>query len=212
MTLHRISGYLVFFSNLILTTTGLLFSPLGLSYTHADRFHLHRPFGDVKGLSWIAWPTFEVSLWVIGPLQLSTAVLLVRAARRHDIAAHQRYATLHTIFGLVIHLQRANMVAVQVFAAILEHVVPDATQRSLGVPTDKREFWKGEMASFALTVSRLPSLCSFLRLMRVAQAWAAFAIAFPSAWQVATSGRSKKSVSNGSANGKVANGKAVKAE
>lgn len=151
ISLHRFSGWAVFSSVLVLTCTGLLFSPFKLAYTHPDALHLHRPFPDIKALAWIVWPTFEASLWIIGPIQIATAVMTVQAAREKKIARHRTLANLHTVSGLVIHIQRVNLVVTKAIAAVLLALNQDQRD-GLGVPKDARDFWKGEMAGFALTV------------------------------------------------------------
>ncbi len=99
---HRRTGYFVLTGSLGLSLTGYTLLVRDIAHSHEDPWHLH----DFNGVSPVGWPTFEASLWALGPVYLLTLYKTAATARRRDLKAHERWAAAHTISAYVISLER----------------------------------------------------------------------------------------------------------
>lgn len=174
--LHRVLGRLILLSALPLAITPFFFKAKGVFYTHEDALHLHRPFASLAAhsstpsvlrplLRGVLWPTSEVFGWIISTIFLFTAYKTVTTARSRRIAEHKRWATMQTLVGLTIHIERFTLVFCSALASAIANILPEHLKIALGVPTKRSDFAAGEMAAFAFSL------------------WAAAAITVPWAWQ-----------------------------
>lgn len=148
---HRILGYTAATLSLILTISGLALPLRRLSYSHPNFFHLHTlRIGGPKTRPLLAWPTFDAALPIIGILLPWTLFHTIKHARAKQFVEHQRWATLHTLVGYIVPLQRAYIVAFQLGGHILFHL-PQHLKDKIAVPVKGPEAWAAEQASFALT-------------------------------------------------------------
>lgn len=172
---HRILGRVILVSALPLAITPMFFKAKGVFYTHEDALHLHRPFASLAAhastpstlrpfLRAVVWPTSEVFSWVISPLLFFTAYKTIMTARSRRIAEHKKWATMHTLVGLTIHIERFTLVICAQIGMLIASMSSEEFKTALGVP-ERQDFAKGEMAAFAVSL------------------WAAAAITVPWAWQ-----------------------------
>lgn len=91
----------------MLSLTGYTLLVRNIAHSHADPWHMY----DLNGLSPIPWPTFEATLWALGPAYLLTLFKTAASARRRDFRAHERWAVLHTISAYIISLERLVVLA-----------------------------------------------------------------------------------------------------
>ena len=106
-SVHRGIGYFILAGSLVLSLTGYTLVIRDIAHSHADPWHMH----DLNGVSPIPWPTFEATLWALGPVYLLTLFKTATAARRKDFQAHERWAVLHTVSAYVISLERLVVLA-----------------------------------------------------------------------------------------------------
>ncbi|KAK3186106.1 hypothetical protein K4F52_005096 [Lecanicillium sp. MT-2017a] len=102
---HRQTGYFILTGSLLLSMTGYTLVLRDIAYSRANPWHLH----NFNGASPISWPTFEASLWAMGPVYLLTLYKTATTARRRDLKAHERWAAAHTISAYAISLERLFM-------------------------------------------------------------------------------------------------------
>jgi hypothetical protein len=172
---HRILGRVILISAIPLAITPMFFKAKGVFYTHDDALHVHRPFASLAAhastpsivrpiLKAVLWPTSEVFSWIISPCLLFSAYKTIVTARSRRIAEHKKWATMHTLAGLTIHIERFTLVICAQIGTILASMSSEDFRTALGVP-ERQDFAKGEMAAFAVSL------------------WAAAAITVPWAWQ-----------------------------
>lgn len=164
--IHRLSGYVAASMSLVLALSGLAFTlrkrlfGTELMYSHPNPLHLHRL--RIQGWTVLAWPTFEATLYFIGPVQLYSLVRLVRAARSKRYLEHQTWSVTYTIAGFTIALQRVGMVLAAIAANIVHFGLSDRSKRAMGIPIEFGQAqWNAEMADFALTTSLAFVFASF---------------------------------------------------
>lgn len=99
---HRTSGYIVMATSLMLALTGLGLLTNYKDSPHPPFFTLH----SFNGRSPIPWPSFRLttSLLSIPFLYSLYHAAMAGKAKKYDL--HRRWATIHTIFGYAIGLER----------------------------------------------------------------------------------------------------------
>lgn len=163
-------------SALPLSITPMFFKAKGVFYTHDNALHLHRPFASLAAhastpsilrplLRTVVWPTSEVFSWIVSPLLFFTAYKTVVTARSRRIAEHKTWATMHTLVGLTIHIERFTLVACSLLGSLIASMFSEEFKTIVGVPMKSPDFATGEMAAFAFSL------------------WAAAAITVPWAYQ-----------------------------
>lgn len=106
---HRQLGYLTATCSLMLVVSGLAF-PIrkelfgtNVSYSHSNILHLHRL--RLKGVTVALWPTFDLALLFLAPIQAYTLFRAVNAAMGKRYAEHRTWAVYHSIAGYAIAMQ-----------------------------------------------------------------------------------------------------------
>lgn len=147
--LHRLSGYVVLTASFILGVVGLYFTLADMSYTHKDIWHVH-------GITWkgyyvlpFVWPTFSVGGWVFAVPYFVTLVQTFRTVRAGDIAAHRRWAVMHSIWAYAIAINRVYVTLIVVGARLLPLLPRKAQDDWLQLPHDQAGMAAVETSTFA---------------------------------------------------------------
>ncbi|GAD99559.1 hypothetical protein PVAR5_8274 [Paecilomyces variotii No. 5] len=112
---HRANGYFVLSGSLLLSITGYLMLFKNMSYSHENLFHIH----NLNGVFPIGWPTFGLSLIILGPPYLFSLLQTVRTARAKNFVAHRQWAVFHTISAYAISLERVSLVTTYIVGWVL---------------------------------------------------------------------------------------------
>ncbi|ATY62492.1 hypothetical protein A9K55_009041 [Cordyceps militaris] len=143
---HRVAGYTILSLSMVLSTTGYWFFLSNNAYTHRNVFHMH----SFKGLGSVSWPTFEFTLWIIGPFYWLTIYKAAVTARAKDFARHRKWAVLHTICASYISLERVAYVTLLGIGFALSFLPRDMVHEFFGVGYSVEEMAEAELSVFAL--------------------------------------------------------------
>lgn len=152
---HRYIGYVSLALSLLLAGTGIYFVFSKLAYSHDDIWHIHKLRIGKDALSAttvLAWPTFSAALFPLFTAQVITTIKAFVTARARNFQEHRRWATLLTLVGFIVPMQRFAMVISYLIGVILlftpQHVID-----LLQVPdtSDMEAMVNAEKAAFALT-------------------------------------------------------------
>ena len=169
--LHRISGYVVLLSSLILTISGLALPMRKLAYTSSNFWELHslslnpETFPTLAPIlkRYVRWPTFHMSLFFVAPAMLLTTwrtfATISGYGGKRDVVQHQLWASAHAIIGYFIHLQRVVNLLIMIFGQFVFHVLSPEFGEWIGLPDalkaktweEKQRIVRIEQAEFALT-------------------------------------------------------------
>jgi hypothetical protein len=98
----------------------------------------------------MAWPTFDLALYFLGPALAYSAYKTIALARAKRFAEHRRYAIICTAIGYVVPLQRVPMLLLPLLSFGLS-CLTDEQRAFLRVPTSVVAKAEAEKAAFALT-------------------------------------------------------------
>lgn len=148
--IHRICGRMTILASFSLAISGLLFSPYKMAYS-APLFHLHR--FKINQRTILAWPTFDLGVWILGALFFVPTLKTIQTARAKRFEEHRYWAKMLTVTGYVVPLQRVFLLLINFLGfGILPHLSP--SQKSfLGCPDTLSISAKSaaEKAAFAWT-------------------------------------------------------------
>jgi hypothetical protein len=147
--LHRFNGYAILLLSLDLGLTGFWMLNRGMSTTHKDFFHIHTFYGLYLPI--LAWPTFEASLWILGPAYFYSMMRVAESGWLRDYEVHRKWSVFHTVCGYAIAIERVVAVAVNIVGWILT-CLPLAIQTDLlRIPQEPAAKADVELAALAWT-------------------------------------------------------------
>lgn len=144
--LHRGSGYVVLSGSLLLSATGYWLLAKHMAHTHDNPLHVH----SLSGFSPVGWPTFEATLWALGPIYLYSLVKTAATARARDLGGHRRWAVFHTMVAYVISLERLSLLLSYVAGWVLALWPKDEVHQYLGIEDTLEAKAEAERDVFAL--------------------------------------------------------------
>lgn len=103
---HRTSGYIIMATSLLLAVTGLGLLSDYKDSPHPPFFSLH----TLNGNSPIPWPTFRLTTALLAAPFLYSLYRAAMAGSSKQYELHRHWATIHTIFGYAIGLERLLLV------------------------------------------------------------------------------------------------------
>jgi uncharacterized membrane protein len=151
--IHRWSGRIVIALTLTLSISSMTFGPKNLMFSASTTYVHKLKVGINQPITILAWPSFRMLVWVISPTLIISALQTIRTARAKKYEQHQYWASITTLVGYMIPMQRVMMLVLSVIGAHLHYLSPE--QRAFfHIPKDNAhiiEKSQAERAAFSLT-------------------------------------------------------------
>ncbi|KAJ6783331.1 hypothetical protein PWT90_08682 [Aphanocladium album] len=150
---HRRSGYMVILLSIELAVAGYYMSSQGLVTTHPNWYHVHTFYSTKIPLPLLWWPTFNVSITILGLFYFLSLYKLYSSVRMKRLEAHRRWAVFHSMTGYAISIERFIAVIVLGFGWLLT-TLPDTFQtQRLRLPKDIDGKLEVEVSALAWTLT-----------------------------------------------------------
>lgn len=143
---HRVNGYFVLSGSFLLSMTGYWMLAKNMAYSHENLFHIH----NLNGLFPIGWPTFGLSLIVLGLPYLFSLFQTIRTARAKKFVAHRQWAVFHTISAYAIAMERVSLVATYIGGWVLSLFPKEEVHSFFGIEDTLASKAAAELDVFAL--------------------------------------------------------------
>lgn len=97
---------MVIFLSIELAMAGYYMSSQGMVSTHENWYHIHSFYGSNIPIPLFWWPTFDVTIVILGLFYFVSPYKLWATIRALNVESHRRWAVFHSMTGYAISIER----------------------------------------------------------------------------------------------------------